>query len=379
MSKIGIFSAQVLPFVGGIQRYTDELAKELARRGHKVYIITSDIYGGQPVSHKGNITFINMPCFPLLKGRLPIVKRNKRFLTLRRYIENIGLDFIIINARFYTHSVFGARLALKNNIKSICIDHGSDYIAFNKPIIDPMVHLYEHLITLVMKRYCKRYYAVSRDGSKWLKTFGIRSMGEVHNSINVRNIEEEISNYKGDNEPLDENCGPVISYVGRVIERKGILELDRAVYGLKGTYPGIRLIIAGDGELMSTLRRVSHDTTIIAGTLAHDAAMNLIKRSDVFVLASETEGFPTSVLEAFACKTFVITTYVGGSKEIIRDRSFGLLIKDNSSESIRKALKYALADDDYRKNAAQKSYNYVKNYYSWSKAAEQIEKIIAGD
>ncbi len=379
MSKIGIFSAQVLPFVGGIQRYTDELAKELARRGHEVYIITSDIYGDRPIFRKGHITFINMPCFPLLEGRLPVVKRNKRFRTLRRYIEDIGLDLIIINARFYTHSVFGARLALKNNIKSICIDHGSDYIGFNKPFIDPIVHLYEHMITGIMKRYCKHYYAVSRDGSKWLKTFGIRSMGELHNSINVRDIEEEVDNYKGDKVPLNERYGPVVSYVGRVIERKGILELDRAVHDLKGTYPGIRLIIAGDGELMDTLKRVSHDTTVIAGTLPHDAAMDLIKKSDVFVLASETEGFPTSVLEAFACKTFVITTYAGGSKEIIRDKSFGLLIKDNSSASIKKALKYALAHDGYRKNAAQKSYNHVKDNYSWGKVAEQIEEIIAGD
>ncbi len=378
MSKIALFSAQYEPHVGGIERYVKCLAIELSKRGHDVFVVTSNLYGYESIQKKDGLTIINMPCHNFLDGRLPFTKKNSEFKRLAHYIENIGLDLIVINARFYTQSVFAAKLACKNKIKSICIEHGSSYIAFNKVYIDWLVHLYEHVITIPIKKYCKNFFAVSTDGSNWVKTFGITSKGEIHNAINVDEVEAEIGEHECLNF-LKECKGPVITYVGRVIERKGILEMIGAVKKMAEKMPEIKLVIAGDGELMEQVKEQADENVVLLGMVKHDVALSLISKADVFVLASETEGFPTSVLESMACKTFVITTYAGGSKEIIQDESYGLLIKDNSTSSIYAALEKALSSEEYRKAAAEKSYECVRDNYSWKNSADVLESIMADD
>ncbi len=377
MSKIALFCAQYDPHVGGIERYVKCLSLELKKRGHSVYVVTSNIYGTEDIQDREGIIVINLPCFNLLNGRLPIEKKNKRHAQLERVIEEIGVDIVIINARFYLLSLFAAKFAKKNRIPCITIEHGSKYIAFNKVWIDWLVRLYEKGITRRLKKFCKHYYGVSKDASAWLNTYGIKSEGEIHNAINVEECEREISKQGNNLSATLSNVFPIVSYAGRVIERKGILELNEAVNMLRPLFPGIKLYIAGDGELMGRLKKEKKETTVILGSLNHAEALGLIAASDVFVLASETEGFPTSVLEAMACKTFVITTYAGGSKEIITDDSYGILMDNNTSQTIYKSLKTALEDEQYRENAEEKCYNRVKIEYSWSTSAKKIEEIIS--
>ena len=377
MYKIALFCAQYDPHVGGIERYVKCLALELKKRGHSVYVITSNIYESEDIQDRDGVTVINLPCFNLLKGRLPIDKKNKRHTRLEQYIEKIGLDIVIINARFYLLSLFAAKFAKRNRIPCIMIEHGSKYIAFNKVWIDWLVRLYEKGITRCIKKYCNHYYGVSKDASGWLNTYGIISEGEIHNAINVEECEKEAFSQYIKSNVFDVSDSPIISYAGRVIERKGILELNEAVDMLRPLFPGIKLYIAGDGELMGKLKKEQKVSTIILGSLNHGEALGVISASDIFVLASETEGFPTSVLEAMACKTFVITTYAGGSKEIITDDTYGILMEDNTSQTIYRALKKALENEGYRKIAEEKCYNRVKKEYSWSTSAEKIEEIIS--
>ncbi|MEG2054336.1 MAG: glycosyltransferase, partial [Oscillospiraceae bacterium] len=69
------FSAQYLPTVGGVERYTNSLAKKLVQRGHKAIVVTSAICG-QPkeeISPEG-IKIYRLPVFPLMGGRFPVLK-----------------------------------------------------------------------------------------------------------------------------------------------------------------------------------------------------------------------------------------------------------------------------------------------------------------
>lgn len=376
MSIIALFSALYDPHVGGVEKYTKNLALELKRRGHSVYVITSNLAGEKDVEEQEGIEVIKLPCYSLLDGRLPVMKKNRKLKSLKSYIEGIRFDLVIINTRFYGLSIWAARIAAKRRYPRIIIEHGSRYIAFNKRWIDWIVRFYEKGVTARIKKFCKHFYGVSKDASSWLSTFGICSEGEIYNAIDIEGCMKEVDSQKEESPEGFIQDGPRVIYLGRVTERKGILELNEAVFRLGQDFPGIRLWVVGDGDLMERLQKERRETTIVMGALPHAKAMALLSRADVFVLASETEGFPTSVLEAMACKTFVITTFAGGSKEIITDHSYGILMKDNSSQSIYDAIREALENPRYRGLAEEKCIARVKERYSWSVSAEKIEEII---
>ena len=98
-------------------------------------------------------------------------------------------------------------------------------------------------------------------------------------------------------------------------------------------------------------------------------------RQIYFCLPSDSEGFPTSVLEAVACKCFVITTYQGGAKELLVDEQYGIIMRDNTVESIQKNLEKVIEDDAYRTQAECKSYDRLVKYFTWDATAEKVMQI----
>lgn len=372
--SILIFSALYPPHVGGVERFVKNVSGAFCKLGYKVTVVTSALYNDEGVTEENGIIVYRFPCIALMDGRFPVIKRNQRFSKLLHKLQQSKYDLCMINTRFYTLSLFAARFAYKNNIKSFVLDHGSAHLSFGNIFMDFFENLYEHFITLLQRRYCNAYYGVSHDSEVFLEHFHIHTKGTIHNAINVKEIENIVNN--SDYDIYSETDLPpnsiLVSYVGRLIHRKGVLELDKAVSRIIEKYPNVYLVYAGDGELGAELARRKSPHTIMLGRLKYEDAIKVIEQSDIFCLASETEGFPTVVLEAAACKTFIVTTEgAGGAKELIKDEAFGIVMKDNHPETIEKALVRAL-DEDYRKKAVDKCYSEVKNNYSWKGVAEKI-------
>ena len=88
------------------------------------------------------------------------------------------------------------------------------------------------------------------------------------------------------------------------------------------------------------------------------------------------EGFPTSVLEAVACKCFVVTTSSGGSKELISDRDYGIILNENTVEEIYRNLVNAIEDELYRINATEKAYQRLIENFTWDIVAKNLMNLI---
>lgn len=376
--NILIFSAHYPPILGGVGRYVKKISYALCDLGHKVTVVTSALHNDEGLTHENGITIMKLPCYGLLDGRLPLVKKNHIFSEMLRILQKSRYDLCMINTRFYPLSLYAARFAYKNHIKCFTLDHGSAHLTFGNIVLDFMENIYEHSITWLLKRYCKNFYGVSRDSEIFMEHFHIKSKGVLNNAIDIDEVNKIINENKYDIHSvaeLPENC-IIISYIGRLIYRKGVLELDRAVSQLIQKYTNIYLIYAGDGELNIQLQKQKSLHTIVLGQLRYEDAIKLMAQSDIFCLASETEGFPTAVLEAAACKTFIITTVnSGGAKDLVKSGSYGIVMHDNKPENIKRAIIKAL-DVDYRKKAVENCYDEAKRNYSWQSIAEKIIQMI---
>jgi glycosyltransferase involved in cell wall biosynthesis len=140
----------------------------------------------------------------------------------------------------------------------------------------------------------------------------------------------------------------VVSYIGRLHEEKGVLNLARAIPKVLDELDDVTFVIIGEGQLEGEIRNyvaahaLSQNVTL-AGWIPHNELYEYLTRSKLLVLPSYTEGLPHAMLEAMACGTPVLATPVGAVPKVIQDKETGFLVPDNSPERLAASIVSALA------------------------------------
>ena len=296
-----IFSANYLPNTGGVESYTQNLAKALAEMGNHVIIVTMNVFGlAQHEFLEEGIEIVRLPCYKALKGRYPIPRRNQLYKSELRSLEGRDIDFIVINTRFYPHSFTGMKLAVQKAIVPIVIDHGSAHLTMGNKVIDIFVSAFEHVLTRSILRYPADYYAVSQAGVEWLCHFGIQAQGVLNNSIDAGRFRESSSHRDFKNELMLNGDSFVVVFVGRLIPEKGIKQLVESAKLLINN-PTVQFVVAGDGPLQKYICDTNLPNIHLTGRLNSTDIAALYKMADVNCLPSRSEGFATTLLEAAAC------------------------------------------------------------------------------
>ena len=376
--KYCIFAAQFLPHMGGIENYTYNISKELIKRGNEVTIVTNNTTGSPLREELDGIKVLRFPCYNLINGRFPVMKLNKDFWKIHRYLKNHDYDIVVINARFYLHSIYAALYAKKKHIRSICIEHGTSHLSVHNKVLDFVGGVYEHFHTGILKKICKHYYGVSEACCEWSAHFGIQSEGVLYNAVDLNKIERLKENCNRDfrREFLIKEDDQVIVFTGRLLKEKGIYELIEAVEQFNKTHKPVYLMIAGEGEEKEYVESHESEYIIPLGRLQFQDVIALLEQSDIFCLPSVSEGLSTSALEAAACKCYVITTERGGTKELVIDEDHGIVMRDNSVNNIYKAIEKVTSDEELRKKGQDLCYNRLKNKFTWEHTTDNLERIL---
>ena len=115
----------------------------------------------------------------------------------------------------------------------------------------------------------------------------------------------------------------------------------RAVDAARKQIPGLRLLLAGDGDeraaVEQTIReRGLEECVTLAGTRKDIA--DLLSASDVFLMSSVSEGIPLTVIEAMAARRPVVSTAVGGLPELVEHGVTGFLAPAGDDASLAASL-----------------------------------------
>lgn len=370
-----IFSAQYLPHMGGVENYTYHLAKELVEKGNEVTIVTCNVERVATYEKQEGIKIYRLPCLNLINGRFPILKFNKVFWKIHRKISKQSYNMIIINTRFYIHSLYGAVFGKKKHCRTIFIEHGTGHLTLHNPILDWVENIVEHTMTFFEKQLCSEFYGVSEACLVWLRHFHIKGKGVLYNAIDLgdigKKLESPICSFK---EKYNiSNQAQIITFTGRLLKEKGVLTLVKAFDELKRE--DVYLFIAGDGEEHDSIRSMSSKRVILLGRITSDEIAALLKETDIFCLPSDSEGMPTSVLEAAACKCYIVTTKQGGAKELVLDEKHGIIMEDNNLPTVIKALQKSLQDRKIREQGIELTYQRLQKYFTWDKVAEKVMKL----
>lgn len=136
--------------------------------------------------------------------------------------------------------------------------------------------------------------------------------------------------------------------VGQITPRKGQMELVKAFAKVAETLPNTRLLIVGRpifNEDDAYLAKVG-EAVAEAGLanrvlfLGHRSdVVRIIKQLDTLIINSSSEAFVMVAIEAMACRTPVIATDVGGTREMIEHGKSGLLIDPDDPDQLIAAMK----------------------------------------
>lgn len=130
----------------------------------------------------------------------------------------------------------------------------------------------------------------------------------------------------------------------------------RAVDAARKQIPGLRLLLAGDGDeraaIEETIRKRGLEKCVTLAGTRNDIA-DLLAASDVFLMSSISEGIPLTVIEAMAARRPVISTAVGGLPELVEHGVTGFLAPSGDDRLLAAALVELYRNTDLRKQMAE--------------------------
>ncbi|MEO6095608.1 MAG: glycosyltransferase family 4 protein [Fibrobacteria bacterium] len=193
----------------------------------------------------------------------------------------------------------------------------------------------------------------------------------------------------GDPLPPARNQTKIILTVGRVVERKGIAYLLRALPRIAAAMDAkVAIVGKGDPKVEADLRAIAGelklgDRVVFAGKVPETELIRWYQSCDVFCLPAivdsqgETEGLGVVLLEALNYARPVVASNVGGIPDIIRHERTGLLCPEKDPEALAAAILRLLKDPGLGERLGRQGCDLVRTEFSWEHIVAQWEAFYA--
>jgi glycosyltransferase involved in cell wall biosynthesis len=169
--------------------------------------------------------------------------------------------------------------------------------------------------------------------------------------------------------------GPLLLTAGGINPLKGHDTLVRALPHILSRFPAARVAVAGDGPLREP-------TAALAERLGVRGALHLLgvrrdvpgllRRADLFVQPSDSEGMSNAVLEAMAAARAVVATRAGGNPEVVEDGRTGLLVPPRDPEALARACVELLGDAPRRAAMGHEGSARIDRHFTVERMAERM-------
>jgi glycosyltransferase involved in cell wall biosynthesis len=308
ISHIGVSTLPVLHrFGGAIERRIVEIAREQARRGHRVRV-----YSVGETTHTREVDGVTYH-FLRCRTRGPVKHLEFQYRVVRELQKHSDevLHFHSQPEGAWMSNAVAARKVLSY-----------DFFHFRGGRETPLYHLYKR----VLRRFdlllpCSQY-CLEESKSFWgLPASKLRIL---YNGVNTRQFRPDPEAAERERRQLGID-GKVMLYVGRVCEQKGSDVLLQTARALRDRRRDVRLVIAGPiGQFGRKddpdrwIERIREVGGLYLGAIDEDRMSAIYNLADVFVMPTRAyEMFGMAAVEAQACGKPVVSSDVGGLKEVV--------------------------------------------------------------
>lgn len=345
--------------IGGLEIATYNIAKCLAKKGHKVHIITS-LSKGLPKETMENGFFIHRLFWRRMKNLGYFIF----WVKILFEVKKINPDIVHVQGMWTSICGYLAKEFLK--IPYVLYARGSD-------VYRPEISL--KLILRTMLKNADAVIALTEDMKKNIQKTYNREVFVIPNGIDL----EKFVNISRKNLLLS-NYTKKILFVGRLHPVKGVRYLIEAMKIIKEKDLYAKLIIVGDGEEREKLQKLANkmgllDSITFTGQIPNQNVSQYMAMSDILVLPSLSEGFPNVILEAMAFGIPIVATNVGGVIEIMENGVNGFLVKPGNPDQIAQKVLFLFNNKDMIKMISNNNKKLVKQQHNWEKIAIKLENV----
>ncbi|WP_239720759.1 MULTISPECIES: glycosyltransferase family 4 protein [unclassified Mammaliicoccus] len=197
---------------------------------------------------------------------------------------------------------------------------------------------------------------------------------DIDNKFNVDKLPKSINTSLRDKYGIQKN-DVVVSFIGRLVKEKGILDLLESINYLNAQ--NVKFLIIGslpqgerDTETLKLIEEYKNNKNIIfTGQVTN--VNELLYMSDIFCLPSYREGMPRSIIEAMAMKNAVIATNIRGSREEVIHGKTGYLCNTNSSKEIASCIDDLVENKDKMNEFKENGLERARSLYDENKVIEK--------
>lgn len=355
--------------------------------------------------------FMNDEYETLLIGGLPEKDESDSLYILEEY----GVEPMLVKEMQRLPNFQSDREAYRK-IKSIIKEYNPDIVhthaskagalgrkaafACNVPIVvhtfhGHVFHSYFGKIKTRIFKLIERRLAAKSDGIIAISDIQKKELSEVHRICSPEKItviplgfdlnkfhDNKEEKRKNTREKFDLNEDEVaIAVIGRLAPIKNhSLFLDVAEKVLKDTTKKLRFFIVGDGEERSKIecrvkeinRQYGDNTILMTSWIKDIGAFNA--GMDIICLTSDNEGTPVSLIEAQAGNLPIVTTDVGGVRDVVKDQMTAFVVPKNNRDAFAEKLLILIENDSVRETMSQFGWEFVRERFHYTALTKNMEE-----
>lgn len=179
--------------------------------------------------------------------------------------------------------------------------------------------------------------------------------------------------------PIPREPNQVI-YLGWYLQEKGVYDLVDAFTILKKEKVDVSLDFFGtNGEVALSTdveKKGLSGTVRVNGWLSAPEKIRALRSATLLVLPSYHEGIPNVILEAMATKTPIVSTLVGGLKEILRAQENAVLFRTGDPCDLAEKIRLCLGNDELRQKIAERAYADVVSRFDVLVVKAEFERVM---
>lgn len=383
--RVCLLTDSFYPIIGGGEAHARLLSEQLIAEGTPVFVLTQKRMKQSPTFEMiGNIPVYRVA--PKGKHRygkylmqLPV------FLFLYRHRRDYDIVFVCGLRALGPVAVLVSRMLGKISIlRSESCDemsggHIIDSCSFMKPLARILISRKNNYLALG-----DSFIAISKVIKQEYIECGIpqEKIAAIPNGIDESIYTPVTSEKKNElRMGLGIPGGTLFTYTGKLNKGKGLQLLLRVWKRVTSERKDIHLMLVGSGgnqflSCESDLRQFVDANKLgkyvtFTGYVANVA--EYLQSSDCFILPSESEAHPISLLEALACQIPVIATKAGGIVDILEDHKNGRLIDINSEDQLHEAIINYLDNPQLYRQLSQEGLQTVRQKYGITHVAFQYQ------
>ncbi len=408
-------TAAYRPFIGGATTFVAEISQRLARAGHTVTVLTTDVKGIDLVwSPRG--ARVAAP-FEVIEGvnvhrlrvnHLPLAPLS--FYALRRFMPALGgvlpermlrwiggfvprlahphrtLEAIaarhgpfdrvhLVNITLEAPLLAAAAYARRNNVPMICtpfVHVGAADVLRNYTMPHQLELMRQSRVVFVQtERERAALIALGIDAAK-LRLLGIGldlSAGDGADGARFRAAHAI---------PPD---APIVLFIGSITRDKGAVTLLRAMRAVWQAHPDARAVFIGDapapGGFAPALAELAHDErarVILPGIVSERDKHDALQACTLFAMPSRVDSFGIVYLEAWLHSKPVIGADAGGVPDVITHERDGLIIPFDDVATLARQVKALLADPARAATLGAHGRRTLETKYAWEMVMGRLEE-----